>query len=65
MSALALPTRDEWRDLKLRSDGLPEAVRRTLVSTLDASGRDGARLGGGIQSLLAPAARRRRPALAD
>jgi hypothetical protein len=32
MSALALPTRDEWRDLKLRSDGLAEAVRRTLVA---------------------------------
>jgi len=32
MSALALPTRDEWRDLKLRSDGLPEALRRTLVA---------------------------------
>ncbi|HKO52917.1 MAG TPA: hypothetical protein VJV79_34650 [Polyangiaceae bacterium] len=31
MTALALPTRDDWRELKSQSETLPEAVRRALV----------------------------------
>jgi hypothetical protein len=32
VSALAQPTRDDWRGLKARSELLPEAVRRTIAS---------------------------------
>ena len=31
MSAQALPTRDDWRDLKSRCDALPDAARRAIA----------------------------------
>jgi hypothetical protein len=31
VTALAQPTRDDWRGLKARSEGLPEATRRAIV----------------------------------